>query len=624
VTILPPQLNGYFFLRLKYFIILSVLLSVPHVCQAAQPQRRVVRVQEQRCLRLRGKFVAVVQPSRSKSFITNRQAITELRNKLNGARKGARIQILKSRIQQLRAGVSKCRIANSGGTNDPRFIGAEFSGDHSSLQPYRNSLTEREVVHLCRKVALGCSPELIEFGVSRGLEQLVEHLLRESTPRQVDSFANRHAVLPNGTWNQQSALQYWTILLAGGSPLHERMALFWHDHFATSLVDFGNKRDVAYIPWHLNLLRGEALGSFENLLTGMHSDPAMLEWLDNRFNYFDPTSSALHINENYAREVLELFTMGVLDFYTGSPNYTETDMRMLARALTGWDIVFRDGLWVSRFQTARWDPGEKDLFSSTYFRSSSRYNYQTATEYLLYHHPSTSRNIAGKLLRVFVQPDPPESITQELADQLIATRYDIRAAMRSLMMSSAIFSPESRKVCILSPSLHLLSSLRALGIQVKDDGTLWAVTEFMREAGEELLNPPTVFGWMGCGVGQRGTSRSQGEIWLSAHNLVSRQRWFTEVLHQIFWSDKGRRLLKLLPSPQASAEETLDFFSIRLDVPLSSEEKALIIDNFLTKEIGADGQKRVSPWDTTNKRLTHSRIAGILEILFLHPRGMLN
>lgn len=610
--------------RLICLTISSSLLLAPCISQAAQPRQQVIRVDGQRCLQHKGKLVAVVRPSNTKQFVTNRDLISQIRQQLSGAKKTARIKTLKDRIKQLRVGVLKCKKAGNGGSTDPAFSGSEFSGNSSSLQSYRDSLTEREVVHLCRKVALGCSPELIEFGVTRGLKQLVSRLLTEPVPREVDSFATKHAVLPNGTWNQQSALQYWIVLLAGGSPLHERMALFWHDHFATSLVDFGNKRDVGYIPWHLNLLRGSALGSFEDLLTGMHSDPAMLEWLDNRFNYFDQTAGALRANENYAREVLELFTMGVIDFYTGKPNYTETDMRMLTRSLTGWDIVFRDGLWMSRFQPSRWDPGEKDLFSSAYFRSSSRYNYQTATEYLLYHHPGTSRNIAGKLLRIFVQPDPPESLTQQLADQLVSTRYDIRAAMRSLMMSSAIFSPASRKVCVLSPSLHLLSSLRALGIQVKDEGMLWAVTEFMREAGEELLNPPTVFGWMGCGVGQRGTSRAQGEIWLSAHNLISRQRWFTEVLHQIFWSDNGQSLLKLLPSPQASAEETLDFLSVRLDVPLNRDEKVLIIENFLTKEIGADGQRKTSPWNPGNKHLTRSRIAGLLEILFLHPRGMLN
>ena len=290
-------------------------------------------------------------------------------------------------------------------------------------------------------------------------------------------------------------------------PLEEKLAYFWHGHFATS-----NAKALRYdlMKLHYETLRDKGLGSFKDLLIAVSQDPQMLIWLDNR------TNTKRHPNENFAREVMELFSMGV-------GNYTEEDIREISRAFTGWTLD-EEGL-KGRNATARRDlveaakfvddPSIHDGGEKTFLGESGNFNGYDAIDIIL-KQDATARFITWKLYRFFCNYEVPEEINLELARRFRADDYEIRPLLKTMFLSKDFYSPACVAKQIKSPVEQVVSTYRKLGLDTSPGIPNFGVTT--AALGQELLFPPNVAGWEG------------GPSWINPATLLDRGNFARNLL----------------------------------------------------------------------------------------------
>jgi uncharacterized protein (DUF1800 family) len=278
------------------------------------------------------------------------------------------------------------------------------------------------------------------------------------------------------------------------APLRERMTLFWHSHFATSQQKVNGAQGM----WRQNqLLRAQALGNFRQLLHAVAKDPAMLVYLDGA------NSRKEAPNENFAREVMELFTLGEA---SQGGRYTEQDIREAARAFTGWSVERDD--FSFRYRPAFHDDGVKTILGR-----SGNFDGDAALDILL-EQPAAARFIVGKLWQEFVSPVPDPAQADRIAERFRSSGYDIATAVRELLLTDEFWLDSNRGSLVKSPVDLVVGTVRQFDFSYTD------VTPFALKAaqlGQNLLVPPNVKGWPG-----------QNE-WVTATTLLERKR-FTEQL----------------------------------------------------------------------------------------------
>ena len=266
-------------------------------------------------------------------------------------------------------------------------------------------------------------------------------------------------------------------------PLEEKMTLFWHGHFATSAQKVKNP----YFMWRQNqTFREHARGNFGVLVKAVSRDPAMIQWLDLR------ESRAAHPNENFAREVMELFTLG-------EGHYTETDVTEGARAFTGYRIDPRD----SSFRFAAFDHDNKP---KNFLGRSDVLDGDQAIDTIL-QQPACARYMAAKLWTFFAYENPSAPLVEALANTLRANRYEMRPALHQMFTSQEFYSPEAVRTQIKSPVQWMVQTARAMEIELPPKGPL-AVA--LRQMGQVPFYPPSVKGWDG------------GKAWISTSTLLTR------------------------------------------------------------------------------------------------------
>ncbi|MDH4180780.1 MAG: DUF1800 domain-containing protein, partial [Betaproteobacteria bacterium] len=270
------------------------------------------------------------------------------------------------------------------------------------------------------------------------------------------------------------------------SPLTERMTLFWHNHFVSSQ----QKVRFARLMYEQNAtLREHALGSFAALLRAAAKDPAMLVYLDGAQNRRGQP------NENFAREVMELFTLG-------EGRYTEQDVKEAARAFTGWSVDRDTGGYV--FRRGMHDPSVKTVLGR-----SGRFDGDAVLDVLL-EHEATAVHVVGKLWREFVSPDPDAVEVRRIAADFRRSGYAIKGALRELLLADAFYAAENRGVLVKSPVELVVGALRQLEI-VPGDGLPFAFAA--AGMGQNVFAPPNVKGWPG------------GEVWINANTLLARKQF---------------------------------------------------------------------------------------------------
>ena len=282
--------------------------------------------------------------------------------------------------------------------------------------------------------------------------------------------------------NVKTLNKAWIDHMAGTKAvLRERMALFWHNHFACSA------KNSYFLQGYLNTLRKYALGDFRTLLHAVSKTPAMLQYLNNQQNRKQQP------NENFAREVMELFTLG-------RGYYTEADVKNAARAFTGWSFT-REGQYILRQR--QHDEGKKTLFGQT-----GNFSGEAVLDMLL-DNPQTARFVVTKLYRYLVNEEVNASRVEALADRFYNSGYDIMMLLEAIFLSGWFYDEENIGTKIKSPIDLMVGLQRALYLTFEQpEGPLF----IQKALGQLLLRPPNVAGWPG------------GKNWIDSSTLLFRVR----------------------------------------------------------------------------------------------------
>lgn len=275
-------------------------------------------------------------------------------------------------------------------------------------------------------------------------------------------------------------------MLTTPSPLTEKMTLFWHNHFATSQQKV---RYATFIYQQNALLRQYALGNFGTMLHQVARDPAMLIYLDNA------NSRKEQPNENFAREVMELFTLG-------EGHYTEKDIKEMARAFTGWSVDREKGEFMFRRQFH--DAGEKIIFGK-----KGNFEGDQALDLLL-KRPETAKFITRKLWREFISPEPDEIEVARIATVFRDSGYNNAKLVRELLMSDAFYAAQNRATLIKSPVEFVVGTMKQFDIDTPNLRPFVAASNLL---GQHIFSPPNVKGWPG------------GEYWINSATLLSRKQF---------------------------------------------------------------------------------------------------
>jgi uncharacterized protein (DUF1800 family) len=286
-----------------------------------------------------------------------------------------------------------------------------------------------------------------------------------------------------------------------GRPLQEKMALFWHCLFATA---FNKSNHSQQVQIQIDMLRQYCLGNFRTILLELSRDPAMIFWLDNQEN-----TTAVN-NENYGRELLELFSMGI-------GTYTEDDVKECARAFTGWSIKnllnvgpFGRNVWEFQFNPDQHDYGEKVLLGER-----GPFDGEDVVD-IVVRQPATASFIARRLYLFFVSDEPDEAAIEFLARVYQESGHDIRAVMRALLLSDFFRSEAALYSKVKSPAEHVVGLMRLTGDHTFPEWGLKDVALEFRYMGQDLMNPPSVEGW------------HTGKEWIDTGILVERVNFATE------------------------------------------------------------------------------------------------
>jgi uncharacterized protein (DUF1800 family) len=373
------------------------------------------------------------------------------------------------------------------------------------------------MAHLLRRAGFGATRDELERYLAQGYAATVEELLHpEAAPPALEDedLIRRYHVDEHSLMLIESCQAYWLYrMINTRRPLEEKMALFWHGVFATGYTKLNQPKQILN---QIDMFRRYGLGSFRTLLLKVSQDPAMIFWLDNKDNHRDA------VNENYGRELLELFSMGV-------GNYTERDVRQASHAFTGWTIrnaalhaarVARDSVWPYgrldwqfEYRADDHDDGEK-----TFLGHVGRFNGEEIID-IICQQPATARFIARHLYNFFVADEPqvpawatvpprdPQAI-DTLARAFRQSGYDIRSTLRVLF--NADFFKAARFARVKSPAELVVGTVRLTGghrFPEVDDIKLALEAGFM---GQQLLDPPSVEGW------------HTGPEWINTATLMNR------------------------------------------------------------------------------------------------------
>ena len=326
-----------------------------------------------------------------------------------------------------------------------------------------------------------------EHGEALGVKVLPEGSARRLQPVVQKFFYGLRA---NSVETERLGLWWANRMLTTNRPLEEKLTLFWHGHFATGQ----NKvRDYRMMLRQNEMLRAHASGNLRDLLIGILKDPAMLVYLDNGENV------KKHPNENFGRELLELFTMGV-------GNYTELDVREAARAFTGWtnDVL-----------TFKFDAGQHDFSEKAFLGRRGPFNGDDIVNIVL-QQPVTAEFVGAKLYRFLVRDDMSPSVRAELGRAFRDSQYQIKPLLRRLFLSKDFYSPKAYATQVKSPVHLVISTYRKMGLgQVP---TIPDVGRMTGGLGQALLDPPNVAGWAG------------GRTWITPATLLQRGNLFRDVL----------------------------------------------------------------------------------------------
>jgi uncharacterized protein (DUF1800 family) len=388
-----------------------------------------------------------------------------------------------------------------------------------ALRPYRGPWGRRQAAHLLRRAGFGGSPAEIDRFAQAGPREAVRALLampapdadgpgdlydpsadlfalrREARSGDLDPEARRSALraIRRLEFRSVRALQQWWLdrMLTTSAPLQEKMTLYFHGHFTSAVGEKGITPPMIYR--QNQLFRENALGNLRTLTLEVSRDPAMLLYLDNA------RSRKQHPNENYARELMELMTLG-------RGNYTEEDVRQSARAFTGWTVDYRTG-------TFRDAPRMHDDGVKTFLGRSGTFDGADIVR-IIYEQPACAAFWARSLLGYFVYSDPEPELVDAFARIIADHDYETAPTMAVLLGSDLFYSPRAYRALVKSPVEFVVGAHKALGL----DRIVPFAVPALRQMGQTLFAPPNVAGWPG------------GSYWIASDTMIARENFLARLV----------------------------------------------------------------------------------------------
>ena len=450
------------------------------------------------------------------------------------------------------------------------------------------------MAHLMRRAGFGAPREELEKRAAKGYEATVDELLHPEDQPPVDRFEMMRyhpwAWRP-GTVQGMGAAEWLHGMINTPRPLQEKMSLFWHHVFAVGVSKVDHYDEIMDMVF---MFREKGMGDYRELLAAIARDPAMIYWLDNCENHADA------VNENWGRELLELFSMGV-------GNYTEVDVRDCSRAFTGWTIIPK----LPRFPIGRYDwefeyrPEDHDEGEKTFLGETGNFNGEDIIN-IICEQPATAEFIGRHLYNFFVADEPqvpawavtppqdPQAV-ELLANTFVESNYDIRSVLKVLFNSD--FFKNARFAKIKSPAEVVVGTLRLVGgseFPAPGIGNLSRQPSYM---GQDLMNPPSVEGW------------HTGAEWINSGSLARRINFTADLVGDV--SRPGTKAIvnrlktQAVSSPEHLVDACLDLMG-PLDVTPESHKE-------LVDFVEEDGQLS---WDTEQaSEASVQRVGELLQLI---------
>ncbi len=478
------------------------------------------------------------------------------------------------------------------------------------------------MAHLLRRAAFGARPdEINEIYLKQGFEATVDQLVNyENIPE--DPSIPPVPTMSDGTVDTTNmriddVASWWlNLMIKTRRPLQERMVLFWHDHFATSYDKIGNAK---YLYWQNQLVRNYATGDFRALLKGINRDPAMIIWLDSRLN--TKTSP----NENYARELFELFSLGFEGFQAGA--YTEPDVQQAARAFTGWGLnndprtnnVPLNGSITDPAQLVRIPPPTNDNSTAarnhdygdkTVFGVTRNFNGDDIVDLVLDHEPQrthAARFIGKKLFEYFAYENPEPHVVEHLAAVAKRSNFNIKAILRDLFLNTKEFySDKAIHALIKWPAYYVVSAVRLLQASI---ATRNLNNNNLRAMGQWLFWPPDVAGWPG------------GTEWISTSQYLARANWANALAtnRSTTPGNTGIPIDTVLATgglgTNSTAEQVVDYFvGLLIQAPLAPAVRQALVDYMKRNDNGT-----ISNTFTLDNTTKNKKVRGLIHLILSRP-----
>ncbi len=378
----------------------------------------------------------------------------------------------------------------------------------------------RLMSHLMRRAGFGATKTELQGLVDKGYENVVEDLLHPGDPQNLpDDIIRRFHGDQHELRQPDAAAANWVYrMVTTKCPLEEKIALFWHGLFATGYSKLNQARS------HMNqieMFRRYGLGNFRDLLLELSKDPAMLLWLDNNDNH------KAAANENYGRELLELFSMGI-------GNYTENDVKECARAFTGWTLKNAEYMSQRAMKDSIWPYGriswhfeyrdyDHDHGQKTFLGETGDLNGEDVIE-IIVKQESTARFVSTRLFQFFAADelqDDSENVIQLMMQSYFDSGYEIRSVLRTLLNCEYFKSESARFARVKGPVELVIGALRLAGMCQEPTIEINNIATQAFYMGQGLLQPPTVEGW------------HEGVEWIDSGALVERVNFVSKSLGDI-------------------------------------------------------------------------------------------
>jgi uncharacterized protein (DUF1800 family) len=450
--------------------------------------------------------------------------------------------------------------------------------------------------HLLRRAGFGGTASETSMYSSLGYQGAVDRLLNY---QQVDDspMEQRLKSLNLDLTKVPDQQRWWLLRMSWTQrPLLEKMTLFWSGVLTSSFrkVGFAGKgsRDYSRVIIQNNFLRAHAFDTFDNILLGITADPAMLFYLDLT------KSTKKHPNENYARELMELFTVGV-------QNYTQQDVFAGATIFTGWHI--RPGTNESYY-----NPNEHSTLPVHFMGQTGSFDYKDAVR-ILANHPATPWFIGRRLFTFFAYENPSNDDLKPLVDAYVQSGHNMGAVMRALLLSPQFSSAKAYRTRIKSPIEFTVGAYRALGVQGDGQG-LNTITTLM---GQPVFDPPNVAGW----PGDKTSSN-----WLNSGGWMTRLNYIDILLARgTLTGKKAQPLIDLQGMVNAhhlgSPDNFVDHFSsFLLDGPLPTDRRSQVLDYLKATDNASSEQITLNG----GKTYPLNRVRGALYLIMASPEYQLN